>query len=279
MVITLRASLTILIAAAVACSGPSDAPGQTSSSDRIEAIRQARVAVEEPAVALGTSSLTLVERVERLATVGADDLETALESAAEAAADLRDAATDASEVEFDRSTADTAEAAAALQTAAVSGEEASVAGDTLVGVLARAAEVDERLAELVAGWEEHGSRRELMDHFAGLAEDADQLADEVEEQAADQACSAVLELRVRAARSVAAGTRELRELVAEYRGNEYDVRQPELLADPYGEGGMSLLEVSQAAAFCPLVDVIGSTVIEVTGALDRMQQALAPTDL
>lgn len=275
----MRASLTFLVAAVVACSGPSDAPGQTSSSDRIEAIRQAREAVEEPAVALGTAALTLTERVERLATIGADDLEAALDSVDEASADLRDAATDASEVEFDRSTSDTAEAAAALQVAAAGGEEAAAGGDTLVAVIARAAEIDERLAELVAGWEERGSRRELTDHFADLAEQADQLADEVEEEATDQACSAVLELRVRAARSVAAGTRELRELVAAYRGNEYDVRQPELLADPYGEGGASLFEVSQNAGFCPLVDLIGTTVAEVTEALDRMQQALAPGDL
>lgn len=275
----MRASLTSLVLVTVACSGPTGTPDGTSSSDRIEAIRQARAAVEAPAVALGTSALTLVERVERLETVGANDLEAALESAGAAADDLGEAATDASEVEFDRSTADTADAAAALQAAAASGEEASAGGHTLVSVIAQAAEIDERLAELVAGWEERGSRRELTDHFAELADEADQLADEVEQQASGQACSAVLELRARAARSVAAGTRELRELVAEYRGNEYDVRQPELVADPYGEGGTSLFEVSQAAGFCPLVDVIGTTVAEVTDALDRMQEALAPADL
>lgn len=277
--ITPRVSLTLLIVVAVACSGPTGMPDGTPSASRIEAIRQAREAVAAPAVALGTSALTLVERVERLETVEADDLEVALASAGEAADDLRDAATDASAVEFDRTTADTADAAAALQTAAARGEEAAAGGRTLVAVIAQAAEIDERLAELVAGWEKRGSRRELTDHFADLAEEADRLADEIEGQAADQACSAVLELRTRAARSVAAGARELRELVAEYRGNEYDVRQPELLADPYGEGTTNLFEVSRGNGFCPLVDVIGTVVAEVTGALDRMQQALAPADL
>ena len=275
----MRASLTSLVLVVVACSGPTGTPDSTSASARIQAIRQAREAVEAPAVALGTSALTLAERVERLGAITANELEAALASVEEAAGELRDSADAAADVDFDRSTADTAEAAAALQTAAARSEEAAVAGDTFAAVLRDASGVDERLGELVAGWEERGSRRELTEHFAELAEEADRLADELEEEAVDQACSAVLELRARAARNVAAGSRELRELVATYRGNEYDVRQPELLADPYGEGGATLFEVSQDAGFCPLADIIGTTVADVTEALDRMQQALAPTDL
>lgn len=273
-----RTALAILTVTAVACSGTGETPQVSSTADRVEAIRQARQAVEEPAVALGSAALTLAERMERLGVIDESELGPALDSAADAAAELRDASDAAAEVDLDLGVPDTADAAAALQTAAEAGEEAAVAADTVIVTLRRANEIDIRLTELVEGWEERGSRQQLLDHFAALADEADALAAEVEAEAVDDGCSAVLDLRVEAARTVGAGTRELRDLIARYQGNEYDVRQPELYADPYGVG-TSLFLVSQEREFCPLVHVVAGTVVDVTDALGRMQDALAPSDL
>jgi hypothetical protein len=229
-------------------------------------------------VALGTAALTLADRLEMLETIADTDLAAALDQVDGAADDLEDAGTDAAAVEFERSTADTADAAAALQAAAAEAQETSTGARTVVDALRRAADADGELAEIVAGWEERGSRQELMDHFDDLRQRAESMADGLETDAQDDGCSAVLDLRVRAARTVAAATTELRELVANYRGNEYDVRQPELSADPYGLGA-TLFETSQGDGFCPLVDVVAGGVTEVTDALGRLEQALAPDDL
>jgi len=268
----------VSLVALVACGSSGAGPNTQSSADRVEVILEARQAVEEPAVALGTAALTLADRFELLATINGGDLPAALDQAEDAAADLEHAAASAADVAFERSTADIAAAAAALQAAAAQAQDTSTEARTVVDVLRRAADADDDLAEIVAGWEERGSRQELMDHFDDLRLRAEDLVGDLEVEAQDAGCSAVLDLRVAAARAIAAATAELRDLVANYRGNEYDVRQPELSVDPYGLG-TTLFEASQDNGFCPLVDVVDGGVTEVTDALGRLQQALAPDDL
>lgn len=248
------------------------------TTDRVEAIARARDAVVGPAQDLGTAAAEVASRLDEVVARPAGDTIQAARSALDHLADARDAVV---AVELDDQTPDVQAAATALDDAAAS---AGTVEDAAAGVL-EAAELastaDDRLADLVAAWDEAGSRSQLIARLQEVAAEADALATGGVGQAPAD-CPGPVETREAAAAFVAEATRELEALVVARDGLAFDERRAELAEAPFGvdDGGLARGPgASIDPASCPAVGQVESAATEVASALRALQEALNPDDL
>lgn len=266
-----------------ACADADPEPEEQPAAGRIEEVRGLRAAVGGPAVELGRASEgvhTVVRalRLEpprdppaRLAAVASAREESLpeLEQAIDAGA--------ATELPGDGPVA--AAARAAWDRAIEAARDVAAAATAEAELAARIAAADATLEELVAAWDQPGSRREQLEVLAATAEQAEALAADLETLEASPACLGDLQARHDAAQFVAEATRELRGHVAAHRGNEFDRLRAELEEDPYGVGH-PLAEVGSGAEACWDADSgVAQGTSRLVDALGALEEALNPPDL
>lgn len=234
--------LAIALVVPVACSGAADrgAVGRDVDPDeRVETVLELRSAVGPSAVALGSASATLVEAIDELHAHPPPDL--SARGAAVAAirsgplAALEDTLQEVGpELATDASGPDAARVRAVLTDARSAASELVEAAERELALLEVAIDAEERLADVVAAWSEPGSRNEQLQRLDEVAAAAGALATELDRVEDVPGCAGRVERRAAAARAAAAATRELRALVEQRRGEEFDARRGELVNDPYG---------------------------------------------
>jgi hypothetical protein len=270
--------LVLVVVAALLASACSGTTAVEEPEDRVAAILAAREALGPVAADLGSAALTLGERFdaarERPAAPPVEGLRAA-------ASDLADASRAAARVDAPGDAPDVRAAMAALERAANRGAALATRGTEAAALLDEVMAIDARLVELVATWDEPGSRSQQIERFATTAAEATALADELaarrDEEDGDDGCPAVFEVRETAARNVAAASEEFRDLVANRAGTTFDERRSELSQDPYGVGDE--LVASLSSTQCPLLRGVGALVEAVTAGLEDVEAALNPADL
>lgn len=266
-----------------ACStAPADDP--PTEGDRAATVEELRRTVGPPAVEVGSAAATLAERLEELhaelptepsqrrAAVDAirseelTDLDAALEGyGSDLAGELAGPDADAARAAL----ADSRDAAAALREHA----------DADLQLVVAAADADAELTQLVAAWDEPGSRQEQLERLQETAAAAAALADDLATLDDVPDCSGSIRLREEAARAVAEATIELRDLVAARRGSEFDERRRALLSDPYG-AGRPLVDADREDIGCWRRDgPVPAATAALRAALERLEDALNPSDL
>lgn len=270
-----RAALATLVCAMALAACTSSPPDDAPPTERVQAIEQARSDVGEPAEALGTAVAALATRVDAAAAMpDAARVQAVLDATAE----LRAAHDTAASVELAGEVPDVIAAAEAWQagvTAAATMEETATEVAT---VLAQVVEVDAQLADIVAGWNERGSRSEVITRF----EEAAATADDIAARTGPPTCRDPMQTRVAAAAFIAEASRDLAELVQARDGTGLDERRAELAEAPYGvtdDDQPRRLDVALAVDECDALErllVAGDAVME---ALDDLQEALNPSDL
>lgn len=272
-------ALLAVAAVLAGCSGtPADPATSPPEVDRVDVVARTREQVVEPAQALGTAAAEVAGRLESLIDAPSDLAITGVRDAVDG---LDDARADVAGVDLEHDTEDVRAAADALEAAVDSalalGEAAARTADTVE----QAHEADARLGELVATWDEAGSRSELLARFDEVAEQADALAGELRPDPPDP-CPGPLEDRAVAAAFVAEATRDLHELVAQRDGLGFDERRAELAEAPYGrdDDGEARNPVGPVDEdTCPTIDAAEDAAGDVAAALQDLQRALNPADL
>jgi hypothetical protein len=273
----LAAVAMVLAGLLAACAAGTPAPRETTTGERVAAIRAARDAAGGPAERLGTAAAETAARVDDLAAQpgasGVDALE-------DAVAALTRARGEASEVELGSDTPDVVAADAALATAVDRADDLGRAADDLATATTSAVTTAEELAGLVGAWDERGSRSQLLARFEAQAATAQRLA--AGDAPPPAGCPGPVEEARAAAAFVAEATRELRELVAGYAGDAFDVRRAELAEAPYGtaeDGTVRRTGTAIDPSGCPAIDDAATSADGVASALVELQSALNPDDL
>ncbi len=272
---------TVLAVAAsavlAACSSTSgDAGPDDDVARRVAAVTETRDAVVEPAQALGTAAAEVASRLDH--TVEQPTAAT-VEALRAAVTDLEQARTEVEELDLEPTTPDVVAADAALDDAMAGARSMAEAATVVATAADQASTADQALAELVATWDEPGSRSELLARLDETALAADALAtDGVGTPPED--CSGPLAARVDAAAFVAESSRELRALVEARDGLAFDERRAELATDPLGrreddQGAVRSIDPDD----CPAIDVAEESAAMVVQALQDLQTALNPEDL
>lgn len=254
---------------------PADTETDSEHADRVRAVVNARDLVVGPAQELGTAAAGLSAALHDLAGRPEPVLVTAVRSAAIRLADAIDAV---SSLTIEPSTPDTVAAVGALTEA---GSEATVLRESAL-VVADAVDAltptSERLAGIVARWDEPGSRSQLLDRFAVAAAAA---ADIAASDDGPPGCPGPQQEQADAAAFVADATRELEDLIEARDGNGFDARRAELADAPYGTAGgvPRALDDAVDPDACPALAEATDAARGVVDALGELQAALNPTDL
>ena len=254
-----------------------------SRDARIAMIRAARSTIEQPAADLAAAVEAVelaVEEVREDPPRRPDDRREAVQAIREGTLPPLRAAIDAAEeVELVGDSDDIEAARAAWQELIDTASEVEPAADTDLEAIERTAALDEQLAELTRRWDEPGSRRQQLERFAELAEEAEALSAEIAEAEPVAPCMTTFDRREEAARTVAERTLELRDLIQRYRGTEFDELRDEYRQDPYGFGAPITEGAADDLPCWREEGPVPTAAEEVSAALDRLQSALNPPDL
>ncbi|MDX1620377.1 MAG: hypothetical protein R3320_05265 [Nitriliruptorales bacterium] len=279
----LLVSTVVLLAGCSGDGSVSEDPTEPSRDARIALIRAARNAVEEPVAALGRTAASLRTAVDELRADPPRPPDERLAATSSIRQEhipaLDEALQQATGIELTGESADVAAAREAYERLldAVGSLRRSAVGD--LDRVDRAARIDEELDELTRGWDEPGSRRQQLEAFDALATEAEELAAEIAAEEPVAACMETFERRAEAASTVAERTRELRDLIARYRGNEFDQLRSEYRQDPYGVGA-ALTELDAEDHPCWLADApFAEAGRSFDDALQALEDALNPADL
>lgn len=264
------------------CTPPASDGGEVvlTTDDRVQEVLAARQALAEPVPAVTAEATRLVEALEEVWT-----LEAASDTRAERAEALRlqpfrDALGDLAEVELEGDGPDV-EAATEVVAAMVADGRAllAVATDELASLTA-VAPFDERLEGLLEGWDRRGSHSQQLEAFEELAVEAEELAEDAAGRTGALACVELWPRREQAARVVAERSRELRALVRDRRGQEFDELRDSYGQDPYGYGELPGVLDAQAAAECWADASRAPASVELLRErTDELAEALDPADL
>lgn len=261
----------VLALATAACGGV----GGDDPDERLSEIRAARDAYDAAATDLGTAARTVAEEVAQLRTTEAEPaqrLDTITEVREELLPQLEEAI--ASPVDAPTEGPDVRDAAIAWNDATRAAEQLVNATEVAVDHAQVLAEADRDLAAVVEGWSERGSHSEQLERFGQLRMRAEAVLEQLQGRDELPACSREVDARVTAARHVASATGELRDLIDQRRGEDFDERLGELQADPYGGERLTgttseCWAESDVTAFAELVG----------DELERIESALNPQDL
>ncbi len=273
----------VLVAVLTAgCDLPSSDGGEivVTEDDRVDEVRAAREVLAEPVPQLLGEAERLVDALERVWTEEAPSAERAALADSlqlgpfEAAIDVI-ATTDLEGVGPDVTTA------SALLDDLVRDARAVVS--EVEGELAAVAAVpafDQQLEELLAGWDARGSYSQQLTAFEELATAAEGLAATADDRSATPACVELWPRRSEAAAVVADRTRELRELIRDRRGQEFDELRDRYRQDPFGTGDLLGVLDARAAAAC-WVDgsEVPAALVVLEERVGELGAALDPVDL
>ncbi len=157
-----------------ACSGPSSAPEVDSdAAERRTAVTETRELVVEPAQDLGTAAATVASLVDDVVERPGAQTVAALR---EAVTDLEDAREEVEQLALEPTTPDVRAADAALDDAMAGARTMAEAATVVATAADQASTADQALDELVATWDEPGSRSELLARLDETALAADALA-------------------------------------------------------------------------------------------------------
>lgn len=275
-----RASTTaVALVAAAALAGCSSAepPVDTSRDDRIAAITRARQAVVEPAQALGTAAAEVAVRLDAVVVRPGPDT---LDGLREAMDDLDGARRDLEDVDLDADTVDVAAAGEAVAMALAAAEDLDTSTAMVATAATLAVETEEALDEVVAVWDEPGSRTELLEQFDTALVTVAALVDGLEPPG--DACDGPVQERLEEAEFVAAATEELRGYVADADGTSFDARRAELAEAPWGVDASGVVRGPGASIDpdgCAAVGDAEAAAHALADGLEALQAALNPDDL
>lgn len=251
-----------------------------TTDDRIEEVRAARQALAEPVPAVVGGAEQLVEALERVWTEEASASERATLAEALRMEPFDEAVGALAAVDLDGNGPDVAAAQALVDDLVDTGRALLTdVQDELASVTALPA-FDRQLEELLAGWDARGSYSQQLQAFEELAADAEDLAASADERMATPSCVGVWERRTEAARTVALRTLELRDLIRDRRGQEFDDLRDTFRQDPYGLGELLGVLDARAAADCWAdASTAPGAVTQLRTHLEDLTTALDPPDL
>ena len=273
---------TILAVVLAACSPPTSDGGEIVQEPdaRIDEVLAARAALAEPVPTLTAEAERLVAALEQLWVEPVPSNRRAAVVASLRVAPFDDAIAGLAAVELEGDGPDVRNVRAAVAAVLDDGEAlgAAVAAeqDELVELVA----FDEQLRSLFEPWDAPGQYSAQLAAFEQLTVDARALADEAAKRTSTPACTEVWDRRVAAATTVAERTDELRTLIRDRRGQEFDELRDEYRQDPFGLGALLGELDAAAAAACWTEDSrVTSLLAALLASRDELAAALDPDDL
>lgn len=279
-----RPAPLLAVAAAVllgACSpGASDeVPAEVvPDEERIGEVRAAREALATPVPALVAEAERLVEALGSIWTGAA----TARGDQADELrlTPLQDATDALDEVELEGTGPDVAAASELVDALVADARELTTSVEEEVATLVDVAAFDAELEELLAQWDGRGSYSQQLTAFDEAAAAAEELAARATERTATPACTGLWERRAEAATTVATRSEELRALVQDRRGQEFDELRDEFRQDPYDLGALlGELDADAASACWEEGSAAPAALDALRGHTDELAGALDPADL
>lgn len=271
-------AVAVVVLVAACSNSPSAPPTEDETGERRAVVVETRELVVAPAQHLGTAAVTVASRLDDVAERPGTDTVAALR---DALTDLEEAREEVEQLDIGAATPDVQAADEALDDALAGARRMADAATIVATAADQASTADQALQELVASWDEPGSRSELLARLDETALAADHLAaDEV--GAPPEQCPGPVDSRVAAASFVADATRQLRELVEARDGDAFDARRAELAEAPLGHDDTGTPRTHRhpiEPEGCPAVDATRESATEVTRALEDLQAALNPPDL
>ena len=272
----------VVAVVAAGCDLPESDGGEivVTTDDRIEEVRAAREALAEPVPAVVGGAERLVEALERVWTEEATSGERAALAEALRLDPFDEAIGTLAAVDLEGNGPDVAAAQAHVDDLVDTGRALlSDVQDELSSVTALPA-FDQQLEELLAGWDARGSYSQQLNAFEELAADAEALAASARERRATPSCVGVWDRRTEAAGVVASRTLELRDLIRDRRGQEFDDLRDTFRQDPYGLGELLGVLDARAAADCwEDASTAPDAVAQLQTHLEDLTSALDPADL
>lgn len=249
------ASLVVAVAVAVALSGcdlPTSDGGEVviATDDRVEEVRAAREVLAEPVPAVVGEAERLVAALRRVWTEEASVEARAALAEALRPAPFEEALAELAAVDLDGDGPDVVAASALLDDLVRDGRALLAVTDEELASVTALPPFDRELEDLLSGWDARGSYSQQLTAFEELAAEAEALAAVAAERTATPACVELWPRRSGAAATVAERTRELRGLIRDRRGQEFDELRDEYRQDPYGTGGLLGVLDAQAASAC-----------------------------
>ncbi len=266
----------------VGCTPPTSDGGEVvvTTDQRIPEVRAARDALAEPVPAVLGEAERLVAALEQVWTEKAAAEERAARAGALQLDPFRDAVDRLGEVELDGVGPDVESARELVDAMVADGRALLEVVEQELASLTAVPPFDEDLEALLARWDQRGSYSQQLEAFAQLATDATTLAEEAAGRTATPACTALWERRALAAETVAERTEELRGLIRDRRGQEFDDLRDSYRQDPFGLGGLLGELDAEAAASCWAGQSDAPAALEqLQTRTDELEAALDPPDL
>lgn len=264
------------------CTPPSSGGGEVvvSDDDRIVEVRAARQALAEPVPAVVSEAEHLVDALEQVWTEPGQVEERAERAAALRLAPFEDAVGTLDAVELDGDGPDVVAARELVAAMVADGRALLEVVEEELGSLTALPPFDAELEAVLAGWDQPGSYSQQLEAFGQLAEDATALGGRAADRTATPACTGLWERRAAAARTVAERTEELRGLIRDRHGQEFDELRDSFRQDPYDLGGLLGELDAAAAASCWTEGSDAPAAVELLQTrTDELEAALDPPDL
>ncbi len=267
---------------AAACGSGETSPAPSPTADRVAEILAARGQVAAPAVELVEAAAAFGMAAERLRLGAVPDPQRRLDEVAGPAttrlAELQGAVGRASSVTVTGESPDAVAVARAWADVVSAAKDVITGGTAVLDVVAETARAELRLEDLVATWNERGSRQEQLDRLRATISEAEAVVADLAPLPEAPGCGEAVARRATAGQAVARHTEELRDLVVAFRGNEFDARRDELTQDPYGLGArFADLDAEEGA--CWESGATAGAIDRLTAAMAALQAALNPADL
>lgn len=246
-----------------------------TTSAEAAAIAAAREGLAEPTQALAALTLDAARRVDFLrheVARGPAMRQAAVDLAAVVAElDASAGALEAAVAEVDPILEMTQEAATALVTEA---RGVSSAASAAVGDLLPVMDLDDRMAEVVEGWDDRGSRSEAAERLTALVAQAEEVLRQARRLSVPPAvCTGVRDNRLRWARELVSRSERLRDLALAADGPGYDSIRAQYDAAPYGED-RAAADAESRACWADRTGLL-SVETEVAARLAALETALA----
>lgn len=272
----------VVLTGLVGCTPRASDGGQVvvTDDDRILEVRAAREALAEPVPAVVAEAERLVDALEQVWTETGQ-----VEGRAERAAALRlapfgDAVETLDAVALDGDGPDVVAARDLVAAMVAAGRSLLEVAEEELASLTALPPFDAELEAVLAGWDQRGSYSQQLEAFTQLAEDATALADQAEGRTATPTCTGLWERRAQAARTVTERTEELRILIRDRRGQEFDELRDSFRQDPYDlDGLLGELDAAAAASCWAEESEAPGAAERLLTRTDELEAALDPPDL
>lgn len=237
---------------AAGCDLPSSDGGEivVTTDDRIEEVRAAREVLREPVPALLGEAERLVAALERVWTEAAAADERAALAESLQLTPFETAVDGIATIDLEGDGPDVAAASSLLDDLVRDARDLQTAAEEELASIAAMPAYDQQLEDLLARWDARGSYSQQLTAFEELAADAEELAAVAAEREATPSCVELWPRRAEAASVVAERTGELRALIRDRRGQEFDELRDSYRQDPYGAGDLLGALDAAAAAAC-----------------------------